>query len=327
MTLPALTWRALPEFTVSATTSQATFVTTIRNALTGTVYADGSTRTPGSGVAWTSSVAADGVVVCTPVTSSMGLKVLFKSSPSVQSTQSYALGASPSLTYSTLGSMILDGTYTATNVASPVSSGGRFFGWVHHTTLNAQNFTSIKIYESQDALCIVSKQASNALAVPFLIGGFIDPESSSHPDGEIDGRLYAVCTPGNVQAGLGYYYPDFVRTYPFYFMGHGDGGANYPLAGYFLPGSSTTSSMRRIGTFNFPQVATASSHSNKSFNSNYVTIPIFASSAYYFVGRYREIYPGPQAINGQVLKSGSTENGFLVGYSTSTANDTILLKK
>jgi len=327
MTLPALTWRALPEFTVSATTSQATFVTTIRNSLTGTVYADGSTRTPGSGVAWTSSVAADGVVVCTPVTSSLGLKVLFKSSPSVQSSQSYALGSSAALTYSTLGSMILDGTYTATNVASPVSSGGRFFGWVHHTTLNAQNFTSIKIYESQDALCIVSKQANNALAVPFLIGGFIDPESSSLPDGEIDGKIYAVCTPGNVQAGLGYYYPDFMRTYTQYFMGHSDSAPNYPLAGYFTPGTSTKENMRRIGTFNFPQVATATSHSNKSFNSSYAMIPIFASSTYYFLGRFREIYPGPQAVNGQVLKSGSTEIGFLVGYSTSTANDTILLKK
>lgn len=329
MTLPALTWKELPEFSVSSTVDKTTFVTTIRNALTGTVYSDGSARTPGSGVAWSSSVAADGIVICTPASSSMGLQVVFKASSATQSSQSYGLGSSAALGYYTFASMILNGTYSATNVASPVSAGGRWFGWVDHAALSSWSFTGIKIYESQDALCIVAKQsnAGTLLNVPLLIGGFIDPESSSHPDGETDGKIYAICNPGDIQAGAGYYYTAFLRSYTNMFLSdHGSGGL-YIKAGYFLPGSSLTSKMRRIGLHNFTQTGTATSDTNKNLNSKYVLIPMFCSSANYFVGRYREIYPGPQAISGQVLKSGATEIGFLVGYGRSSNDDTIILKK
>jgi hypothetical protein len=328
MTLPALTWKELPEFSVSSTVDKTTFVTTIRNALTGTVYSDGSARTPGSGVAWSSSVAADGIVVCTPASSSMGLQVVFKASSGTQASQSYALGSSAAYGYYTFASMILNGTYSATNVASPVSAGGRWFGWVDHSALSSWSFTGIKIYESQDALCIVAKQSNTGtlLNVPFLIGGFIDPESSSHPDGETDGKIYAVCTPGDIQAGAGYYAKDFMRTAASYFTGFNGLGLG-PKAGYFLPGSSLTSAMRRIGLHNFTQTGSATSDTNKNLNSNYVLIPLFCSSANYFVGRFREIYPGPQAISGQVLKSGATEIGFLVGFGRSSNDDTIILKK
>lgn len=327
MTLPALTWKELPEFSVSSTVDKTTFVTTIRNALTGTVYSDGSARTPGSGVAWSSSVAADGIVICTPASSSMGLQVVFKASSATQSSQSYGLGSS-SWAYYTFASMILNGTYSATNVASPVSAGGRWFGWVFHAALSSWSFTGIKIYESQDALCIVAKQSNTGtlLNVPFLIGGFIDPESSSHPDGETDGKIYAICNPGDIQAGASYYAKDFMRSTTTYFTGCALSSFT-PKAGYFLPGSSLTSTMRRIGLHNFTQTGTSTSDTNKNLNSNYVLIPMFCSSTNYFVGRYREIYPGPQAISGQVLKSGATEIGFLVGYGRSSNDDTIILKK
>lgn len=329
MTLPALTWKALPEFSVSSTNDKNTFVTTIRNALTGTVYSDGSVRTPGSGVAWSSSVAADGIVVCTPVSSSMGLQAIFKSSNSVQSSQAYALGSGAAYGYFTFASMILNGTYSATNVASPVSAGGRFFGWVDQVALNPYVFTSVKIYESQDALCIVTNvtHAGALVSVPFLIGGFIDPESTSNPDGETDGKIYAICSPGDIQSGVGYWHPQFMRSYTNMFLGGPGSGVLYAKAGYFLPGSSSVSTMRRIGLHNFTQTGTSSSSTNKNLNSKYVLIPIFSSSASYFVGRFREIYPGPQAVNGQILKSGATEIGFLVGFARDRNDDTIILKK
>ena len=327
MSLQQLTWRHFRQKFAVPSQDTTTIITAVFNAFKATRYSDNSVRTPGSGVAWTSSTAANGTRVFTPPSPTKTFSVQMDYyRAGVTSSQSTAFGHS--LISYPMMSFTLDGTYSATNVANPVSSGGRWFGWVDHSALSSWSFTGIKIYESQDALCIVAKQsnAGTLLNVPFLIGGFIDPESSSQPDGETDGKIYAVCTPGDIQAGAGYYAKDFMRTAASYFTGFNGLGLG-PKAGYFLPGSTLTSAMRRIGLHNFTQTGSATSDTNKNLNSNYVLIPLFCSSANYFVGRFREIYPGPQAISGQVLKSGATEIGFLVGYGRSSNDDTIILKK
>ena len=334
MTLQALTWKELPEFSVSSTVDKTTFVTTIRNALTGTVYSDGSARTPGSGVAWSSSVAADGIVVCTPASSSMGLQVVFKASSGTQASQSYALGSSAAYGYYTFASMILNGTYSATNVASPVSAGGRWFGWTYFWTGSGVGVNTlikaIDIFESQDAL-IICPIRNDGYCHPIVIGGVIDPGFDSNGSlgysSETDGKVYGLIWGGDSGTifNQGYINHKSFLTNSNSFLGSG----TYVKAAIMNPRTSTLINLRNLFNVSLDKVQTDSSVSIDTGLGAVVKIPIYASSRNRFIGRYREFYLFKRTRGSQTIYENGQQIGYTVGYYVDNigSGDTILITR
>jgi hypothetical protein len=315
-TLAPLTWKALPIYQpVSDISTPAAYLTSVKAALEQTSYADGTTRTLGSGIAWTPTTASDGTLICTPASSSLGLKVLFSGYTASKSNQKMATtlqaGTAMNVNEVNYVSLILDGTYTSTNVLNPVSAGGRFFGWTYGHWTYYSSYYSLNIFESQDALVIVGN-ANNGYGEPLIVGGFIDPrvDSSVTSSAEIDGKVYGVMTPGY----KAYITTDFWSTNTNSFMSNST-TANAQTAGIFLPNSaSNIAPIQKTGLSSFGAYNTtyAKSYTSGSSLSNIpVHICTIGVSGNY-VGSLREISMLDTNPTGTSIYNAS---GSLIGYA------------
>jgi hypothetical protein len=317
-TLAPLTWKALPIYQpTSDISTPAAFLTSVKTALEQTNYADGTTRTLGSGVAWTPTTASDGTLICTPASSSLGLKVLFSEYTASKTNQKVAttLQAGTVMNSSTNGyvnyvSLILNGDYTATNVLEPVSAGGRFFGWSYGHWPYYSSYCTLNIFESQDALVIVGN-GNSGYGEPLIAGGFFDPrvDSSITSSAEIDGKVYGVMTPG-YKAYTNY---DFWSSNTNSFMSNST-TVNAQTAGIFLPNSASNiapiqkTGLASIGLYNTTYVKCYTSGSSlANIPVHICTIGVSGN----YVGSLREISMIDPSLTGNSIYDAS---GSLVGY-------------
>lgn len=301
-TLPSLTWKALPVYVpTSGITNATAFIASLKVALEQTVYSDGTTRTPGSGIAWTPSTGSDGTLICTPASSSLGLQVLFSQYSASRTNQKMATTLQSGLamagnSYSVAAnyvSMILNGTYSSTNVSEPVSPGGRFFGWTigHWSGYNGYlTYCDLYVYESQDALAIVANSGGYGYGEPLIVGGFIDPgvDSSITKCAEIDGKVYGVMTSGYFPSWSG---TDFWSGYTNCFMSNTN-AANSSIAaasaGIFLPNSgSNIAAIKRTGAAT--NEVYVRYYTSGSSLANMPVHVFTTGSAGAYIGRLREI--------------------------------------
>lgn len=338
-TLPSLTWKALPVYTPTTDITSATaLISSLKTALEQTVYSDGTTRTPGSGIAWTPSTASDGTLICTPASSSLGLQVLFSQYSASRTNQKMATTLQPGLAmagnsyngFANFVSMILNGTYSSTNVSEPVSPGGRFFGWTigHWSGYNGNlSYYNLHLYESQDALAIVAN-SGYGYGEPLIVGGFIDPgvDSSITNCAEIDGKVYGVMTPG--------YYPsivtDFWSSYTNCFMSNtttANSTSATPSAGIFLPNSgSNIAAIVRTGAASSGDYVRYYTSGSSLAN---MPVHVFTTgSAGAYIGRLREVSMFEVSPTGtSILDSSGSLIANVAGLNfTATVGTSFLLK-
>ena len=269
MSLSALTYKYIGKFTAPASTTSGTMAA-LATAFSSATYADGSSRVTGSGVAWTPfsqvSVGTTVAVSLTPVTSTLGQKVLFagggSGSPTMISPDVYA---STGRIY--FGLCKNAGSFNSWVNANPYSA-GQFSGFTGFYALSAY----FHVFESQDSVCVVGETAAGVMT-HCMAGAIIDPESSNASAAESDGKIYALTTTGF--SGGGTISNTYTGSPNTFFLNYGV--SNGQVHAYIMNfGASTTTDIRRI---NYDNLGTTINSFKNSANE-FVKLPIFPVLTY-----------------------------------------------
>jgi hypothetical protein len=339
MTLAALTWKQLPtqNLAINATIDQ--ILNAIYTAFTSTTYADGVTRTSGSGVAWTfSRYQATGAITeaiyGVPVTNTLNQKVIIAGSASTY-TPVMLTGCSYATSNLFVGLAKNAGNFSSWTAASPFTS-GQFSGYGDVMTRDATYPLAIKCYESQDGvLCLIYHLITGGgVTSSFMAGGIIDPQSTDTTlDAESDGKVYALSVSGTTLSGsygVGLHSSTAGGLVGHYSAASLSNATNKFAA--FTPGGATMLSLPRIGSFYIgaPLQSKSGKYAkipclvgyNASFSdaTGYTTHTIFA-------GRVREVWMFGDMVGGQILRTNGTDVGYTLSNSLTIAGDAFLLTK
>lgn len=357
MPLTALTWRQLPVQTGTYTTPAAA-LNAINTAFSSATYANGSPRTPGSGLAWTPTLYQNAgtteAVYLAPVGSTLNSYCAIAGAAVAQASATYA-------TYSTAGNnMLYVGTgknvtlgYAATwyaNAGSPFLN-GQFTGYNRMGLVTAAlvSTSTLRCYESQDAI-MVTLEYAGTIAWSCIAGAYLDPQSSNSSCAESDGKLYGCATGAsnstNPATAVGGFFGTYVagadagfsgvinniiflNGYPATVSGSNNIGHNF----CFVPGASTLYLLQFVwGVYDLAVT------SFKTRSNNFVRFPILCGRSSggitgitrystNFVGRVRELFEiGCGAANGQKIQNGASDVGYIATYSSvATTNPCILM--
>lgn len=337
MSLQTLQWRQLPirNFTI-ASTPAGTGVTQILNAvfnlMTSSVYIDGSTRTQGSGSAWTPVKAY--------VTGSSVEALEFNPPTKTVMSQSVLLVGRNTLTpagyprsTNTVTVTTNEGAFTngmlnlavaKNGSANPNTSGkGTFSNWWSSTIYTNGNSTGyasfatgsfvnkIQIYESKEAIAFVFNNTAGT-TFACVAGAVVDPEQNvTSTDAEVDGRLYGFFGSPRI-ATFSSLFLDSAT--PPDFLTHNTSAAQ-AKAVIFTPQSSTVITTTLNSTFGIGPTGTSTLNaSTLTLSGKLVRIPIsikgFTSNQ--FLGRLRDITAIKNSISGLTIRDSSN---VVVGYT------------
>ena len=321
MSLSPLAWRYVgaQSFASATVASALDALFTLGGAAT---YADGTTRTVGSGSAWTWSryqnAGTTEACYATPPTDTLGLRVILAGAaapPSPVQTM-----ASPDVAAAgTMHTNIIKnaGSFSSWNGASPFTSGQTFGYWRFWASSSGAG--TVRLYEGTEAvLVLISTGGGNIYAV--FLGALLDSESPDvTSDAESDGKLYGMITTGPTN-----FIVSNLNTAAA-FLDHSVTN-NQNHAGIFTPGGSALLTMNRRA----PANAALSTTSLKTRSGRYVRAPYdYRSTASapndVSLGRLREISMFADGKTGTRLVSGQTTIGYLVSGSTSVDQDAVIL--
>lgn len=338
MTLAALTWKQLPTQTVVANATVAQMLDAIYTAFTSTTYADGTARTPGSGVAWTFSryqlTGTTEAIYGTPVTNTLNQKIILAGSASTY-TPVMMTNCSYAANNLFVGLAKNSGAFSSWTGATPFTS-GQFSGYAAVFTKNATYGLTIKCYESQDGILGVMYVGTSGWTATFGGGALIDPESTDTTnDSESDGKIYAVCASGNT-GGLNYGVGTHNATYNMFgnIITTSAAGNGHNKLAAFVPGSATILPLPKIMAMGY------FGNSFQTRGGKNVRIPVLvgwypawidATNAYAthttFAGRVREAWIFGKGVGGQVLRNAGTDIGYILSNSPSAAGDAFFLSR
>ena len=322
MALAPLNWRMLTPLTLQTGNVNALIdlIYTMGQSVT---YADGTTRTPGTGSAWTwtrdqanavqpgVTTAAIGVPPINPlnvnyiVAGSTGTPA---SGPTMN-TDGYVTGAPM------IGMNKNSGAYTTWTNALPFTSG--FFSGFIAASLSgyAVAGTVVYIWESEEG-CVFNFVRSTVASL-FGLGALIDPLSSAAANAETDGCLYSIFTTGRTN-NLSYtFLSDAVTTTtPFY------GSANNNQSHWytFIPGSGSIRATLRGST--------TTGYSSLTLSSGKIVLfpyqMVYSTGAY--AGQLRNMLFMRNAVNAIALQYGGTVFGYAVGANGTAQTEALLLQ-
>ena len=321
MSLAALNWR----YVGSAGFASAT-VAAVLDAIHGlglaVTYADATTRTPGSGSAWTwSRYQALGVTEAAhavPPLSTLTQKIILAG----RATAATPPMASPDTWFANtlLASVVKNaGSYLAWDNANPFTS-GQFFGYwrAWGTPLGVG---SVFLYESQEAVMIVVSTAVGAV-YPILLGAWCDPESPDVVlDAESDGKLYGSMVVGSLSGGLSTTWWSQPNTNSLWIS---DISASEAHCGVFTPGAGSIIAAERLVSPLSPLSATGMQTRSGRFGRAAVGLRM-ANAPTALLGRLREIYMFSDAQTPSKQTHAGNTIGYVVSGSTAAQADAILL--
>jgi len=209
------------------------------------------------------------------------------------------------------------GSFASWNAASPFTSGQTFGYWRAWAT--AAGAGTVRLYEGTEAVLVLFETAS-ATAYGAILGALLDSESPDvTSDAESDGKLYGIITSGTAANISG-----SINTTA-QFLDHST-TASQNHAGIFTPGGSTLLPMNRRAVATVAPTTT----SLKTRSGRYVRAPYdYRSTAVApndaSLGRLREISAFADGKTATRLTSGATTIGYLVGGSSSTDVDVVIL--
>ena len=322
MSLAPLAWRY-----VGASAFASATVAAVLDALftlgTAVTYADATTRTPGSGSAWTWSryqnAGTTEACYATPPTATLGLRVILAGASALPA-PSPTMASPDVAAINVLHANVVKnaGAFATWNAASPFTSGQTFGYWRMWAT--TAGVGTVRLYEGTEA-CLVLVETSAGVSYGVILGALLDPESTDVVnDSESDGKLYGMITSGTnsvINASLFTANPVFLDN---------TGGSGAVHAGIFTPGGTSllTMSRREVGQ------AGMSTTGMKTRSGRYVRAPIdYRATAGApndaSLGRLREIFTFSDGKTAQKQTSGATTIGYLVGGSSVTDQDVIFL--
>jgi len=321
MSLAALNWRYVGSAGF-ATATVATVLDAIYTLGLAVTYADTTTRTPGSGSAWTWSryqnVSVTEAAYATPPLSTLTQKIILAgrattASPPMASPDTWGNGT-------LMASLVKNaGAFLAWDNAAPFTS-GQFFGYWRAWPTSA-GAGSVYLYESQEAVMIVVANTAG-LVYPIMLGAWCDPESPDVTlDSESDGKLYGSMVVGSASGGLSASWWTQQVTNSLWIT---DVSPSESHCGVFTPGAGSIISAERI-------VATLSAMSptgmqTRSGRYGRAAVGLrMANSPNNLLGRLREIYMFSDAQTPSKQTNAGSTIGYVVSGSTVAQADAVLL--
>lgn len=323
MSLTALSHQYVGQSTTTAVTAAAQ-LDALWTLLQATTYFDGTTRTPGSGNAWTWSRYQNGsvteAVYGTPPTGSMAQRVLIAGYASAP-TPAITMLAPDTAQTTTLhvGISLNSGAFTTYNAALPFGAGSRWSGYWRMSGGVSAGITPTdwRYYETAETVKLVcSVQNTNHRGMHA--GAIIDPETPDAVDAETDGRVYGMYVTGSQNAYAANMLSSVAASGNFYVHG---GLAGYTHSGMFSPGTSSFTTLTRVNFLN-----TSLAHVMPTSTGRSPRWPILLNrGGTNFAGRLREVTWTPDGTLGSGLVAGLSTVGYRISSSTSAATETVLL--
>jgi hypothetical protein len=322
MTLPTQTWRNVGRATYSPGTVEG-----LLNALyalgTASTYADGSSRTPGSGAAGTWSRFQNGstteAVYCTPAVTALNARLIYAGVQTGSPTPTMAFSESFAAAALLSGVAKNAGNFASWDASSPFTS-GEFSGYCPSWGTN-DGAGTVYLYECQEAAYIVLSRPGSSQARHICSGAFVDPGSSNNADAESDGRLYGMFTSGNQTTAVVNVTGAITSSAWMVHSGTAKAGKFF----VFEPDGSVLWTLERNITNNTITSYTGRLHSGK-YLSTASKIPVIRSTTPdYLVGALRDMAFFGRGSQGQQLASRGTVVGHLICESTVSELESAIL--
>ena len=321
MSLAALNWR----YVGSAGFASAT-VAAVLDAIHGlglaVTYADATTRTPGSGSAWTWSryqnVGVTESAHAVPPLSTLTQKIILAG----RATSATPPMAAPDTYFANnlLASVAKNaGAYLAWDNANPFTS-GQFFGYWRAWPISA-GVGTVFLYESQEAVMVVVSTTAG-LVYPLMLGAWCDPESPDVVlDAESDGKLYGSMVCGALSGGLSATWWTQQVTNSLWIT---DVTAGESHCGVFTPGAGSIIVAERLWVVLSSMTATGMQTRSGRFGRAAVGLRM-ANAPTALLGRLREIFMFSDAQTPSKQTNAGSTIGYVVSGSTVAQADAILL--
>lgn len=321
MSLSPLAWRY-----VGAQAFASATVAAVLNALFtlggASTYADGTTRTVGSGSAWTWSRYQNGgtteACYATPPTNTLSLRVILAGAASLPS-PSPTMASPDVAAINVLNVNVIKsaGSFASWNAASPFTSGQTFGYWRAWAT--SAGVGTVRLYEGTEAVLVLIETTAGA-TYGAILGAILDSESTDTVnDAESDGKLYGIITSGTSANISG------VMHSTGQFLDHSTTASQHH-AGIFTPGGSTLIPMsRRARSINAMSTTGLRTRSGRYVRAPYDYRATAAAPNDVPLGRLREISMFCDGKTATKLTSGGTTIGYLVGGSSSTDVNVVIL--
>jgi hypothetical protein len=326
-----------PVFVSSPTTSG--FLDALYQAGTATTYADGTARTPGTfatpgtaslpatlgtGSAWTWNYDATtfgtgqktAIYGYAPTTTALNQAVVIGGTSSFV----FAAGAWKQLATDTrlinylyMGLAKNSGLYTSWNNGVTPFTVGDFTG-MGYMSAATNLYSYVIMWECEE--CVLVQVLNSVNVSNGIAGAYIDPLSANTANAETDGRLYgvAVTGSGNYMAATWLSSTTAANAPLFYHLA--TSGDMHSVT--FTPGAGTLTNSFRFG--NFGPTLTFTSR-----NGDLPQIPMQMWTTTQYLGQLRQLFVTRDSVTGNAWNVGANPKGYLLGASSSTAGDAMLL--
>lgn len=291
-----------------------------------TTYASGAARTPGSGSAWTwSREQISGVTEAAygaPPTNALNFRYILGGSATARAYTFLSPDTGTLTNIVTVGMARNAGAYTSWFNAQPFTSG--FSGyWRASRAITTVQYDRVYMWESQEQCVVVFVESSTGVSSGAAFGAWIDPMSTtSTTGGESDGRVYLMCGTGsavNMAATMWFEYFGSSNT-GIFTHGTSSGAAH---CGVFNIGTTTIVPVSRVLT---PGGAAAFPAGWTSRSGEIPRLPMpMAQANSTFWGMLRSVWYTRDAVSATTWRNGGVDVGYVVGSSTTTAQDACVL--
>lgn len=320
MPLSTLNWRYV---------GNANFVSGIANSHdavftlgTSVTYADGSTRTPGSGSAWTwqrqQVLGVTEAVYGVPPINALSMSYILAGNTATTAYPFLAPDTAGLVNVVVVGMNRESGAYTSWSNAQPFTSG---FGgyWRSTRPFTTITYDNVAMWESQEGCIVQYSRNSDGVCSYAAFGALFDPLSAAAADAETDGRRYYFGGSGSTANTL-------TNFWDVWFGATADGG--------FLH-HQQTNQVAHFATFSPGLTTVVAAYHAEAFrpgnalltpSGNVVRLPFAVLSvAGTFLGQARQIFVVKDSVTRQAWLDGATPIGYIVGGTSVAQGDCALL--
>jgi hypothetical protein len=332
MALPTQNWRMLQPVYVGATGSAVTggiagVLDAIYTMGTAVTYADGTTRTPGSGSAWTwskdnTTFATGATTACyatPPTTTAINQRIIFAGTTSVTGAAWKQLYDARAVSFLYAGIGKNTGVYNTWNNGTTPFTSGDFTGFVQGMGAALANTQAYVVYmiECQESVVVwMTSPTVITTGGAFVVGAAIDPLSTNALNAESDGRLYGVTTGGGgTRLPVGWLSVSSGTNATLFVN---DATANNFHSVVFTPGAGTVLAANRL--FNVTPTSDFSSR-----NGDLPQIPLQIVTGSQYLGQLRQMFITRDSSTMTAWESAGVVRGYLLGAGVVGTSDVLLL--
>jgi hypothetical protein len=323
MALSALNWRYVGSI------SFVSGIAAAHDALHGlgqnTQYADGTTRTPGSGSAWTWAREQSGgttvAVYGTPPINALNMQYILGGTSGASSYTFLTPDTATLANCIVYGMNRASGAFTTWTSSTPFTTASSFSGYWRGTRAFSVAYDSVALWESQEGCLIQWGVSGTNVTSSVAFGALLDPLSTASANAETDGRVYVMAGSGS----LGNTAATWASTAgDGSFWGNGGASTGATHSGMFAPGTNVMVGGAGAQTSRFGNFTPSATFT--SVNGDIARVPLCATStAGNFLGQFRQVYIIRDAQTRLVYQNGATALGYVWGSTLGTNTDAVVL--